>query len=58
MDCAATRTPEEREFLRLKGLDMAFGYIQMARRQPRPEEIAGMAMCDRVLGAIFTKPSF
>lgn len=53
MDCAATRTPEEREFLRLKGLDMAFGYIQMARRRPRPEEIANMALTDWGPGNIF-----
>lgn len=53
MDCAATRTPEEREFLRLKGLDMAFGYIEMARRRPRPEEIADMALTDWGQGNIF-----
>ena len=53
MDCTATRTPEEREFLRLKGIDMAFGYIQMARRRPRPEEIADMALTDWGLGNIF-----
>ena len=53
MDCAATRTPEEREFLRLKSFDMAFGYIQMARRRPRPEEIANMALADWGQGNIF-----
>ncbi|KAI9129433.1 hypothetical protein [Acaryochloris sp. CCMEE 5410] len=53
MDCAATRTPEEREFLRMKGRDMAFGYIQMARHRPRPEEIANMALADWGQGNIF-----
>ncbi|NJM68324.1 MAG: hypothetical protein HC851_22990 [Acaryochloris sp. RU_4_1] len=49
----ATTALKDREFLRLKGKDMAFGYIRMAHRRPSPEEIADMALVDWGPGHIF-----